>query len=110
METNFFYVEYERRIQQERMAKEKPTVALTPEDEEYVKVKEKIGVSVELTEEATSFLANVAVRKEKAKSLQQATHCSKVVGNVFQSTGDLKKQHLVISEALSKMDVYDLIQ
>lgn len=105
LQTNVFYGEYERRMQQERLANQKPSAPLS--QEEAAKVKEKIGVSVELTEEATSFLANVAERKEKAKALQQAAQTNVVGGNAFQFTGDLKKQHLVISEALSNMGVYD---
>ena len=54
-----FLWENERRMQQERIANEKPT-ALSHEGSR--KSKRKIGVSVELTEEATSFLANLAER------------------------------------------------
>lgn len=105
MEKEHFYGEYERRMQQERLANEKPTAPLS--QEEAAKVKEKIGVSVELTEEASAFLANVTERKAKAKALQLEAQSKEVGGNAFRMTGDLKKQHLVISEALSKMGVYD---
>ena len=105
VDSNPFYGEYERRMEQERLANQKPSAPLS--QEEAAKVKEKIGDAVELTAEATAFLGNVAERKAKAQALQQAAQNSAVGGNAFQYTGDLKKQHLVISEAFSKMGVYD---
>lgn len=102
--TEGFTGAYNKRIEQNRTNAQ--AQAYQAERENGITAQEKLGTTVEMTEESKAFMAGVADRKAAQAAALEATRTEQA-GNVFNGTGDFKKQYLVLSENLYNNGFYN---
>lgn len=102
--TEGFTGAYNKRVEQNRTNAQ--AQAYQAERENGATAQETIGTTIEMSEESKAFMAGAAERKAAQVAAMEAARVEQG-GNIFNGTGDFKKQYLVLSENLYNNGFYN---
>ena len=104
--TELFTGAYNKRVEQNKNKAAAEVQRAEHKDTDTMTAREKLGTSVEISEESKEFMAGVAERKAAQIAEREAARAAES-GNAFNGTGDFKQQYLVLSENLYNNGFYD---
>ena len=104
--TELFTGAYNKRVEQNKNKAAAEVQRAEHKDTDTMTAREKLGTSVEISEESKEFMAGVAERKAAQIAEREAARTSEG-GNAFSGTGDFHQQYLVLSEKLYNNGFYD---
>ena len=104
--TELFTGAYNKRVEQNKNKAAAEVQRAEHKDTDTMTAREKLGTSVEISEESKEFMAGVAERKAAQIAEREAARTAEG-GNAFSGTGDFHQQYLVLSEKLYNNGFYD---
>lgn len=104
--TELFTGAYNKRVEQNKNKVAAEVQRAERKDTGTMTAREKLGTSVEFSEESKEFMAGVAERKAAQIAEKEAARTAEG-GNAFSGTGDFHQQYLVLSENLYNNGFYD---